>query len=66
MHDPVYRQSVAGENIAYNRPPHPSLHIGVGMELPGLPNVAGGQSCCGYVSAPIPGQPAASVRSQHD
>lgn len=39
MHDPVYRQSVARENIAYNQPPHPSFFIGVGMELPAQPDI---------------------------
>jgi fibronectin type 3 domain-containing protein/lysophospholipase L1-like esterase len=39
MHDPVYRQSVARENIAYNQPPHPSFYIGVGMEQPGQPDI---------------------------
>jgi hypothetical protein len=39
MHDPVYRQSVARENIAYNQPPHPSFYIGVGMELPAQPDI---------------------------
>ncbi len=39
MHDPVYRQSVARENIAYNQPPHPSFFIGEGMELPAQPDI---------------------------
>ncbi|MCU1517794.1 MAG: lipolytic protein family [Pseudarthrobacter sp.] len=39
MHDPVYRQSVARENIAYNQPPHPSFFIGAGMELPAQPDI---------------------------
>lgn len=39
MHDPVYRQSVARENIAYNQPPHPSFFIGVGMKLPAQPDI---------------------------
>ncbi|QNE16209.1 hypothetical protein [Pseudarthrobacter sp. NBSH8] len=38
-HDPVYRQSVARENIAYNKPPHPNFFIGVGMELPARPDI---------------------------
>jgi hypothetical protein len=39
MHDPVYRQSVARENVAYNQPPHPGFYIGVGMELPAQPDI---------------------------
>lgn len=32
MHDPVYRLSVAWQNVAYNQPPHPSFYIGEDME----------------------------------
>lgn len=39
MHDPVYRQSVARENVAYNQPPHPGFFIGMGMELPAQPDI---------------------------
>ncbi|HJV97932.1 MAG TPA: SGNH/GDSL hydrolase family protein [Arthrobacter sp.] len=39
MHDPVYRQSVARENISYNQPPHPSFFIGAGMEQPAQPDI---------------------------
>jgi rhamnogalacturonan endolyase len=34
MHDPVYRMSVASENVAYNQPPEPGIYIGYGMTLP--------------------------------
>jgi rhamnogalacturonan endolyase len=34
MHDPVYRLSVASENVAYNQPPEPGSYIGYGMTLP--------------------------------
>jgi rhamnogalacturonan endolyase len=34
MHDPQYRVQVAAQNAAYNQPPHPSFHLGVGMSLP--------------------------------
>ena len=34
MHDPVYRMSVATENVAYNMPPEPGIYIGPGMTLP--------------------------------
>ncbi|PNI08975.1 G-D-S-L family lipolytic protein [Arthrobacter sp. AFG7.2] len=39
MHDPVYRLSVARENISYNQPPHPGFYIGEGMELPAQPDI---------------------------
>ncbi|WP_308113730.1 SGNH/GDSL hydrolase family protein [Arthrobacter sp. ISL-30] len=39
MHDPVYRLSVARENISYNQPPHPSFYIGEGMETPTMPDI---------------------------
>lgn len=39
MHDPVYRLSVARENISYNQPPHPSFYIGIGMEPPAQPDI---------------------------
>ncbi len=31
MHDPVYRLSVAWQNVAYNQPAHPSFFLGHGM-----------------------------------
>ncbi len=31
MHDPVYRLSVAWQNVAYNQPPHPGFYIGKEM-----------------------------------
>ncbi len=34
MHDPVYRLSVASENVAYNQPPEPGVYIGYGMKFP--------------------------------
>jgi len=34
MHDPIYRLSVATENVAYNQPPEPGIYIGSGMTLP--------------------------------
>ena len=40
MHDPVYRMSVATENVAYNQPPEPGIYIGPGMTLPeSKPNI---------------------------
>ncbi|MFA1771527.1 rhamnogalacturonan lyase [Rufibacter glacialis] len=32
MHDPQYRMAIAWQNVAYNQPPHPSFHIGEGMQ----------------------------------
>ena len=34
MHDPVYRLSVAWQNVAYNQPPHTGFYLGTGMTLP--------------------------------
>jgi rhamnogalacturonan endolyase len=34
MHDPIYRMSVATENVAYNQPPEPGIYIGPLMTLP--------------------------------
>lgn len=34
MHDPVYRLSVAWQNVAYNQPPHTGFYLGTGMKLP--------------------------------
>lgn len=34
MQDPQYRVQVAGQNMGYNQPPHPSFYLGTGMRLP--------------------------------
>lgn len=34
MHDPQYRLSIAWQNVAYNKPPHPSFYLGDGMDMP--------------------------------
>jgi len=40
MHDPIYRMSVATENVAYNQPPEPGIYIGPNMTLPqAQPNI---------------------------
>ncbi|WP_239514400.1 glycosyl hydrolase [Streptosporangium sp. 'caverna'] len=31
MHNVMYREAIAGQNTAYNQPPHPSVFIGNGM-----------------------------------
>jgi rhamnogalacturonan endolyase len=39
MHDPQYRSAISWQNVAYNQPPHPSFHIGSGMEAPPTPDI---------------------------
>lgn len=39
MHDPQYRLGVAWQNVAYNKPPHPSFFLGNGMQPPPKPNI---------------------------
>jgi len=39
MHDPVYRLSVAWQNVAYNQPTQPGFYLGVGMAQPPRPNI---------------------------
>ena len=39
MHDPQYRNQVAGQNIAYNQPPHPSFYLGSERPIPTRPDV---------------------------
>jgi fibronectin type 3 domain-containing protein len=54
MHDPVYRLGVAGQNVAYNQPPHTSYFLGEGMERPPAPSITtvGGPDVAGPPSAP--------------
>lgn len=37
MHDPQYRLSIAWQNVAYNKPPHPGFYLGHGMQPPVRP-----------------------------
>jgi rhamnogalacturonan endolyase len=37
MHDPVYRLSVAWQNVCYNQPAHPGFFLGHGMSNPPAP-----------------------------
>ena len=37
MHDPVYRLSIAWQNVGYNQPPHTGFYLGTGMTLPPSP-----------------------------
>ncbi|MGN1225183.1 MAG: RICIN domain-containing protein, partial [Ruminococcus sp.] len=39
MHDPQYRNQVAGQNVAYNQPPHPSFYLGSDQPMPERPYV---------------------------
>lgn len=39
MHDPVYRLSIAWQNVAYNQPPHTGFYLGEGMSPPPVPNI---------------------------
>lgn len=38
-HDPIYRISMALQNIGYNQPPHPGFYLGAGMTMPAKPNI---------------------------
>jgi rhamnogalacturonan endolyase len=39
MHDPVYRMSVAWQNVAYNQPTQPGFYFGEGMAAPPHPDI---------------------------
>ena len=39
MHDPVYRLSIAWQNVAYNQPPHPSFYLDEAAPLPPRPDI---------------------------
>ncbi len=39
MHDPVYRLSVAWQNVAYNQPTHTGFYLGDGMAAPPRPAI---------------------------
>jgi len=39
MHDPIYRLSVAWQNVGYNQPPHTSFYLGEGMSAPPAPRL---------------------------
>ncbi|GAA4294580.1 rhamnogalacturonan lyase [Aestuariibaculum suncheonense] len=39
MHDPLYRVSIAWQNVGYNQPAHTSFYLGYDMEKPKTPNV---------------------------
>ncbi|HUU18540.1 MAG TPA: rhamnogalacturonan lyase [Sedimentisphaerales bacterium] len=39
MHDPMYRLSVAWQNVAYNQPAQPGFYMGDGMAAPPRPSI---------------------------
>ena len=39
MHDPIYRMSVAWQNVAYNQPTQPGFYMGDGMPAPPRPSI---------------------------
>jgi uncharacterized protein YjdB len=39
MHDPVYRLSIAWQNVGYNQPPHTGFYLGTGMSQAPVPNI---------------------------
>ncbi len=39
MHDPIYRLSVAWQNVAYNQPAQPGFYMGDGMAAPPRPSI---------------------------
>ncbi|PLT44577.1 putative rhamnogalacturonan lyase in rhamnose utilization cluster [Paenibacillus pasadenensis] len=39
MHDPVYRLSIAWQNVAYNQPPHTGFYLGEGMAAQPVPDL---------------------------
>ncbi|MEL0454995.1 rhamnogalacturonan lyase [Flavobacteriaceae bacterium SZ-1-7] len=39
MHDPLYRVSIAWQNVAYNQPAHTGFYLGTGMKRPKTPYI---------------------------
>lgn len=39
MHDPVYRTSIAWQNVGYNQSAHTGFYLGHGMATPSAPNI---------------------------
>ncbi|WP_370477688.1 rhamnogalacturonan lyase [Tamlana flava] len=39
MHDPLYRVSIAWQNVAYNQPAHTGFYLGAGMKKPKIPYI---------------------------
>ncbi|MGN8644830.1 fibronectin type III domain-containing protein [Gracilibacillus sp. HCP3S3_G5_1] len=47
MHDPVYRLSIAWQNVGYNQPPHTGFFLGYNMEEPPRPAIETGDKLFG-------------------
>ncbi|WP_163537479.1 hypothetical protein [Gracilibacillus sp. YIM 98692] len=47
MHDPVYRLSIAWQNVAYNQPPHTSFFLGYNMKEAPKPAIVTGDELFG-------------------
>lgn len=47
MHDPVYRLSVAWQNVAYNQPPHTGFFLGYNMKEAQRPDIVTGDKLFG-------------------
>ncbi|KAB8128074.1 hypothetical protein F9U64_16780 [Gracilibacillus oryzae] len=47
MHDPVYRLSVAWQNVGYNQPPHTGFFLGYNMSEPPRPAIVTGDKLFG-------------------
>ncbi len=43
MHDPIYRISVALQNVGYNQPAQPGFYLGDGMKAPAQPAITTGR-----------------------
>jgi len=39
MHDPLYRTSIAWQNVGYNQPAHTSFFLGADMQTPAAPDI---------------------------
>jgi rhamnogalacturonan endolyase len=39
LQDPIYRQALVWQNVAYNQPPHPGFFIGHDMDTPPIPDI---------------------------
>jgi len=47
MHDPIYRLSIAWQNVAYNQPPHTGFYLGPDMKSAPRPNITIAQAKSG-------------------
>ncbi|WP_165963602.1 rhamnogalacturonan lyase family protein [Hymenobacter radiodurans] len=54
MHDPVYRLSIAWQNVGYNQPPHPGFYLGDGMTLASVSSPVGEKAATSATVYPNP------------